>query len=187
MDQAGVTPKRAASRPLKRLALIMSLTLVGLSLIGLGDAGARGGGNKETCLSELERPPHDITAVMLNPHKSEIAIKAFFSGVEGCDSWKRLGKFRVQIKQHGQWRDLNGNYWYPTDGRDVPNKNAAHGFCFLDFATHDGVREEREHGHWQPARVRFVNFVSDVNTGKIVAQGNIKDHIVTLSGNSACN
>jgi hypothetical protein len=122
---------------------------------------------------------------MLNPHKTEILIKAFYSNVEGCDGWDRLGKFRAQLKQRGQWRDLNGNFWYPTDS-DKGGKSEAHGFCFLDFETHDGVREEREHGHWQPARVRFINFVKDVKTGKVVAHGEIKDQPVTFSGSTPC-
>lgn len=133
-------------------------------------------------MAKLLQPPHDITAAMLNPHKTEILTKGTYSGVEGCDSWKRLGKYRVQLKQRGQWRDLNGNFWYPLDPEKGGN-NEAYGFCFLDFDTHDGVREEREHGHWQPARVRFINFVKNIKTGKVVGHGMIKDHPVTL-GNS---
>jgi hypothetical protein len=163
-----------------------ALVVIGLLMVGpLGEAGARAGGDKATCLSKLEQPPHDIKAAMLNPHKTEIMIEAFYSNVEGCDGWDRLGKFRVQLKQRGQWRDLNGNFWYPTDS-DKGGKNEAHGFCFGDFETGDGVREEREHGHWQPARVRFINFVKNVKTRKIVAQGKIKDHPVTLGYSGPC-
>lgn len=163
----------------------VGLLMVGLTLIAPSAGAARAGGAKQECLRELERPPHDIRANLLIPKKTEIFIEAFYSGVEGCDAWERLSRFRVQLKQRGQWRDLNGNFWYPADGTDVPDKNAAYGFCFLDFATH-GIREEREHGHWQPARVRFINFVKNVETGKIVGHGGIKDHPVTLGYTGPC-
>jgi hypothetical protein len=155
--------------------VLMGALVIGLLMIV---PGAQAGGNKQKCLSELEQPPHNITAKLLNPHKTEILIKAFYTGVEGCDSWQRLGKLRVQLKQHGKWADLNGNFWYPLTSAKY--KNTAHGFGLLDFDTHDGVREEREHGHWQPARVRFINFVKNVETGKIVGHGEIKDQPVKI-------
>ena len=118
---------------------------------------------------------------MLDPHKTEIFTKGTYSTVERCDSWKRLGKYRVQLKQHGQWVDLEGNFWYPT----YEYENKFHKFCFLALPTH-GIREEREHGHWQPARVRFINFVKDVKTGKVVAHGEIKDQPVTFGYSGPC-
>lgn len=172
---------------MRRIGMLMLILLFGAALIAqeAGGAVARVSTAKQKCLQNLERPPHDIRANLLNPKKTEIFIEAFYSGVEGCDAWKRLSKFRVQLKQRGHWRDLNGNFWYPADGTHVPDKNAAYGFCFLDFATH-GIREEREHGHWQPGRVRFINFVKNVETGKIVGHGGIKDHRVTVGYTGPC-
>jgi hypothetical protein len=143
---------------------------------------ASASGTRQECVPRLLQPPHVIRGpVMLDPKKTEVLIAASFIGVKGCDSWQRLGKFRVQIKQQGRWLNLNGNFWYPTEGRDVPDKNEAHKFGFLDFAT-DNVHEQCMNGHWEPARVRFINFVKSVKTGKVVAHGNIKNHPVKIKG-----
>lgn len=174
---------QAMAGSMARALALCILLVAGVVLVS--QAEARADSARQQCLQELERTPHDIRANLIVPQQTEISIVAFYSGVEGCDAWERLSKYRVQLKQHGQWRDLNGNFWYPTDGRDVPDKNAAHGFCFLDFAT-DEIHEEREHGHWQPARVRFINFVKNVDTGKIVGHGDIKDHPVTLGYSGPC-
>jgi hypothetical protein len=167
--------------------------LAGLAVLTLAAASASGGprpseaplvtasNTRQECMAKLLQPPHDISAAMLDPHKTEIFTKGTYSSVEGCDSWKRLGKYRVQLKQRGQWVDLEGNFWYPT----YEYQNKFHKFCFLALPTH-GVQEEREHGRWQPARVRFINFVKDVESGKIVAQGQIKDQPVTFGYNGPC-
>ena len=122
---------------------------------------------------------------MLIPQKTEVLITARFNGVEGCDSWERLGQFRVQIKQQGRWLDLNGNFWYPTEGRDVPDKNEAHWFGFLDFATHN-VHERCVKGHWEPARWLLRNVVRNAKTGKVAAIGKTANHRVKIKPNPNC-
>jgi|GEM_PF-4466860 len=141
---------------------------------------------KEQCLSKLLQPPTVTRGpVMLIPQKTEVLITARFNGVEGCDSWERLGQFRVQIKQQGRWLDLNGNFWYPTEGRDVPDKNEAHWFGFLDFATHN-VHERCVKGHWEPARWLLRNVVRNAKTGKVAAIGKTANHRVKIKPNPNC-
>jgi hypothetical protein len=142
-------------------------------------------GTKQECLSKLLQPPHVTKAVMLIPSKAEVLTKGSYDGVEGCDNWQRQGKYRVQIKQSGHWADLEGNFWYPTGGSDVADKNATYKFAFLAFATHD-VHEQCVNGHWEPARVRFINFVKEVNTGKVVAHGKIKNQPVRIEPSTDC-
>jgi hypothetical protein len=117
---------------------------------------------------------------MLNPSKAEILTKGSYNSVEGCDKWQRQGKYRVQIKQSGHWADLEGNFWYPTDEEE----NKDHKFAFLALATHN-VHEQCVNGHWEPARVPFINFVKEVKTGKVVAHGKIKDQRVSFGSGTA--
>jgi hypothetical protein len=176
---------RSPNAPVAKLWLpslaLLALGLLLLALPASASTAAIARGTRQECMAKLLQPPYDITSAMLNPRKTEIFTRGTYIDVEGCDSWKRLGKYRVQLKQHGQWVDLEGNFWYPT----YEYENKFHKFCFLALPTH-GIHEEREHGHWQPARVRFINFVKDLKTGKVVAHGAIKDHPVTLGYSGPC-
>jgi len=175
---AGATRTISKQGRAARLALA---AVAGLVLLALPSSRAQADG----CLSKLLQPPHVTKAVMLIPSKAEVLTKGSYSDVEGCDNWQRQGKYRVQIKQSGHWADLEGNFWYPTGGSDVADENAAYKFAFLAFATHD-VHEQCVHGHWEPARVRFINFVKEVKTGKVVAHGKIKDQPVKFKSSAAC-
>lgn len=149
-----------------------------------GNPSASASGTKQTCFSKLLRPPHGVTSVMLVPHKTEVLTKGSYRAVKGCDNWQRLGRYKVQIKQSGRWRDLAGNFWYPTN-QGVADKNAAYKFGFLDFATRS-VHEECIRGHWQRARVRFLNLVRNTKTGKIAARGKIKNQRVKIGQTAHC-
>lgn len=148
-------------------------------------AGPATGATKEQCLPKLLQPPHLTEAVMLNPSKAEVLFKGSFSGVEDCDSWRRLGKYRVQIKQAGHWLNLEGDFWYPTGGSDIADENAAYKFAFLAFATHN-VHEQCVNGHWEPARVQLRNSVRNAGSGKIAAQGKIAIHPIKFKRTTVC-
>ncbi|HEX7245086.1 MAG TPA: hypothetical protein VF245_05920 [Solirubrobacterales bacterium] len=160
-------------------AFMLAALLIGSSAV------ASASGTKQACLSKLLQPPHEIRSVMYKPgRRPEVITKASYSDVEGCDSWQRQGKYRVQIKNSGHWADLEGDYWYPVDG-DIADKNKAYKIAMGAFATRD-VFEHCVNGRWEPARVRFVNFVTSATTGKVVARGKIKSHPIKIEPSAHC-
>jgi hypothetical protein len=163
-------------------AAVTMTTLLIVNPLAIDSASA----TKQACISKLSQTPHVTQAVMYNPgrQKMEVLTKASYSAVEGCDSWQRIGKYQIQVKKPGGWTDLEGDFWYPTD-QDVADKNKAHKVAFLDFATH-GVYEKCVKGHWEPARVRFINFVKSTATGKQAARGKITDHPIKIEPSGTC-
>lgn len=147
---------------------------VATGTLGLSSAAIAGGG-KKACLSELERPPHNVKSVMLNPARTEVQTTGTYSAVSGCDSWQRIAEHRAQLKQKGHWLGIEGEGWYP-----VTDKSDEQSFNFLDLATR-GVKEKKVHGHWEPAREQFRTIVRNRN-GKVISRGKIKNYPVTFSG-----
>ena len=128
------------------------------------------------CITRLERPPHDVSSVMINPARTEVKTTGTYGAVPGCDSLQRVAQHRTQIEQGGHWLGIEGSSWYP-----VTDKNDKQSFSLLDFAT-TGVKEKKVHGHWEPAREQFHVIVRDSRTGRIISRGKIKNYPVKIEG-----
>ena len=195
--QAGSWAARAAQergRRRKVAGLRWALVaLVVLVIAALLPTLAVGRTTKQHCIGQLLQPPHVTKAIMYNPGghgneagsgKQEVVITAAYKGVKGCGGWKRLGKYREQIKQSGRWVNQGGPYWYPS-GIPSEEGNDAHEVGILGYPT-NAIYAECIRGHRQPARVQFRNLVRSVHTGKVVAKGRIKSHRIHIEGGSSC-
>lgn len=114
----------------------------------------------------------------------EILVTAAYGGVQGCNGYRRLGKYREQIKQSGRWVNLGGNFWYPAAVPSHEN-NQAHEVGILGYPT-NGIYDQCVHGHRQPARVQFRNEVKSTKTGKIVAVGKVKSYPIKIEPSPTC-
>lgn len=132
--------------------------------------------SSSTCITRLERPPYGVKSVMINPARTEVQTTGTYGAVPGCDSFQRIAQHRTQIKDHGHWRGIEGNGWYP-----VIAQNEKAPFSLLDFAT-TGVKEKKVHGHWEPAREQFRVIVRDHRTGKVISRGKITNKSVQIEG-----
>ncbi len=138
---------------------------------GPGTAEASGA----SCIKKLERPPHDVKSIMINPSRTEIQTTGTYWDAPGCEGLQGSGQHRGQIKVKGHWTGIEGDGWYPVSSSNGKS------FNFLDLATR-GVKEKKVNGHWEPAREQFRVVVRDPRTGKIISVGKIKNVPVKIDG-----
>lgn len=134
---------------------------------------AEASSTRQSCIKKLERPPHDVKSVMINPSRTEIQTTGTYWSAPGCEGLQGSGQHRAQLKVKGHWTGIEGSGWYP-----VANSNGK-SFSFLDIATR-GVKEKKVNGHWEPAREQFRVVIRDPRNGKIISTGKIKNYKVEI-------
>lgn len=143
-------------------------------------AGASGA--KQACIQKLSKPPHGAHGKMIHPGTlyQETLVRAKYGGVEGCDNWQRVAKYRDQLKRNGHWINPVNPIWYSAEF-PTSHSNDPHSLTITDFATTDSI-DNCVGGHREPARVELRSFVRNAATGKIAARGKIKFAPIHIPG-----